>query len=224
VKNILIIGLVLFGFACNNNSTGNYITVSVSQVEQVESYTYLLVKEKKGEEYWIAVTPISAQPGDEYKYTGGLVMEDFFSAQLNRTFDRIIFLDEIQSLTGSMADNIKEITPGSAVIEEKSNVQIERTEGTTTIKELFMDPEAYAGKIVQLKGEVTKFNASIMERNWIHIQDGTEFEGKYDLTVTSSESFEVGSVVLIEGVLALNQDFGYGYSYEILLEKATAIR
>ncbi len=63
-----------------------------------------------------------------------------------------------------------------------------------------------------------------MELNWVHIQDGTEFEGKFDLTVTSTESFKVGSVVTLEGVLALNKDFGYGYSYEVLLEKATAIQ
>ena len=63
-----------------------------------------------------------------------------------------------------------------------------------------------------------------MERNWIHIQDGSEFDGKYDLTITSQESFEVGQVLTLEGVLAINKDFGYGYSYEILLEEATATR
>ena len=74
-----------------------------------------------------------------------------------------------------------------------------------------------------MKGEVTKFNPSIMDRNWIHLQDGTEFEGQFDLTATSLESFKVGSIVTLEGILALNQDFGYGYMYELLLEKATAV-
>ena len=63
-----------------------------------------------------------------------------------------------------------------------------------------------------------------MERNWVHLQDGTELEGKYDLTVTSKESFQVGQVLTIEGILAVNRDFGYGYSYEILLEKATIVK
>ena len=75
-----------------------------------------------------------------------------------------------------------------------------------------------------MSGEVAKYNPAIMERNWIHIQDGTEFEGKYDLTATSSESFEVGQVVSLQGVVALNRDFGYGYAYEVLLENATAVR
>jgi len=63
-----------------------------------------------------------------------------------------------------------------------------------------------------------------MERNWVHLQDGTEFDGKYDLTVTSLELFEVGQVITVEGILALNRDFGYGYEYELLLEKATQIK
>jgi len=55
----------------------------------------------------------------------------------------------------------------------------------------------------------------------VHI--GTEFEGKYDLTVTSLERFVVGQVLTLEGILALNRDFGYGYSYEVLLEEATLV-
>jgi hypothetical protein len=74
-----------------------------------------------------------------------------------------------------------------------------------------------------VKGEITRFNAAIMERNWIHIQDGTEFEGQFDLAATSTETFEVGSTVVLEGVLAADLDFGYGYTYEILLENATAV-
>jgi len=62
-----------------------------------------------------------------------------------------------------------------------------------------------------------------MKLNWAHIQDGTEYSGKFDLTLTSQESFEVGAIVTVEGVLALNKDFGYGYSYELLMEKAKAV-
>jgi hypothetical protein len=35
---------------------------------------------------------------------------------------------------------------------------------------------------------------------------------------------EVGQVVTLQGVVALNRDFGYGYAYEVLLENATAVR
>jgi hypothetical protein len=103
-------------------------------------------------------------------------------------------------------------------------VHVEKVEGAVTIAEIFADPGAYEGKSIRVKGEVTKYNPAIMERNWVHLQDGTEFDGKFDLTATSNESFEVGTVVILEGILALNLDFGYGYSYEILLESATAVQ
>ena len=67
---------------------------------------------------------------------------------------------------------------------------------------------------------VTKFNAEIMERNWIHLQDGTEHKGNFDLTVTSDNRVNVGDTICIEGKIALDKDFGYGYFYEIIMEEA----
>ena len=107
---------------------------------------------------------------------------------------------------------------------EKREVDIQPASGGITIAELFANKESYAGKTVRIKGEVTKFNGSIMDRNWVHIQDGTEYEGKFDLTATTDVEIPVGEVVTLEGVVAINQDFGYGYAYEILLEKAVLIR
>jgi hypothetical protein len=113
---------------------------------------------------------------------------------------------------------------GGRVAVDKSDVKVAVVEGTITIAELFSNPAAYEGKSVRITGEVTKFNAAIMDRNWVHLQDGTEHDGKYDLTATSAESFQAGSTITIEGVLTLNKDFGYGYSYELLLEEAKLVQ
>ncbi|MBW2290211.1 MAG: nucleotide-binding protein, partial [Deltaproteobacteria bacterium] len=69
---------------------------------------------------------------------------------------------------------------------------------------------------------VVKFNTGIMGRNWIHIQDGSGSEGSNDLTVTTEDTVQVGDLVVIRGTLKMNQDFGSGYSYEILVENAKA--
>ncbi len=223
MRNLIVIVLVFLISSCANKSADDYITVNVKQVEQVGSYTYMLVK-AKGPEYWIAVSTMNAKPGDTYRYKGGLIMENFYSAQLDRTFKEVIFLDEILSDSPSLDNIMKDITPGSSVKSEKASVNIESAEGITSIAELYANSGSYNGKVVRVKGEVTKYNGAIMDRNWIHIQDGSEHDGKFDLTVTSIEEFEVGSVVVIEGTLSINQDFGYGYSYEILLEEAAAVR
>jgi hypothetical protein len=221
LRNVLISGMILMLAACGSQSESEFTKVAVKDVEQVASYTYLLVK-AKGPEYWIVVPSMEAQVGDKFKYQGGMLMEDFYSKDLDRTFEKVVFLEALFSEETTTA-HVEELTPGSQTVIEKSTVSIDKVEGTVLIGDLFSDPSAYQGKVIQVRGEVTKFNPAIMNRNWAHIQDGTEFEGKFDLTFTSDESYEVGSVVTVEGVVALNLDFGYGYSYEILLEKTTAL-
>jgi hypothetical protein len=113
---------------------------------------------------------------------------------------------------------------GSKIKVEKLKTSVEAMEGSVSIGDIYADPAKFEGKTIIVSGEVAKYNPAIMNLNWIHVQDGTEFEGKYDLTVTSTEAFEVGQVVSIQGVVVLNRDFGAGYSYEVLLENATAVR
>lgn len=223
-KKLLFAGLVLLATGCNSNNTGSGLTtVKVLEVEQVANYTYLLVK-AKGPEYWIAVPTMVVQPGETYQYQGGMLMEDFESKELGRTFDKVVFLEALFSESAGAHPKAQEVTPGSQVSAEKSDVKVEAVEGTVSIGDLFSSPASYEGKAIRIRGEVTKFNAAIMDRNWVHIQDGTESNGKFDLTATSAESFTVGSVVTVEGVVILNQDFGYGYSYEILLENTKQVK
>lgn len=220
---ILLIGAMVLATACSSPSGEGSVTVKVKAVEQVSNYTYLLVK-GKGPEYWIAVSSTDIEVGEKITYQGGGLMENFYSEELDRTFDKVIFLDGFQEgevQTPSMGQ-MHGTTQGS-VKTGKLDTQIEHEAGVVSISELYADPSSFEGKKILVKGEVAKFNAQIMDRNWIHLQDGTEYEGKYDLTVTSQQGFSVGDIVTLEGILALNRDFGYGYSYELLMEEATLV-
>jgi len=106
----------------------------------------------------------------------------------------------------------------------KEELTIEPVQGAITIAELYKNKKDYSGKIVKIKGKVTKVNPSIMGKNWIHLQDGTEFEGQFDLTATSDVIPETGSIVIMEGNVALDKDFGYGYAYPLLIEGAKIIQ
>jgi hypothetical protein len=106
----------------------------------------------------------------------------------------------------------------------KMDIKIEPAEGCITVGDLFSKKKDYSGKTVKIKGKVTKVNPAIMGKNWIHIQDGTGFEEQYDLTVTSEVIPEVGSIVIIEGKIALDKDFGYGYAYPIIMEEGKVIQ
>lgn len=106
----------------------------------------------------------------------------------------------------------------------KEDLTIEKAEGGITIAELFENKKDLSGKTVKVKGKVTKVNPEIMGKNWIHLQDGTIYEGEFDLTVTSDVIPEAGSIVTIEGKVALDKDFGYGYTYPIMLEEAKIVQ
>jgi len=212
--------LLVIAGGCGNPSGDGAVTVKVKAIEQVANYTYLLVK-GKGPEYWIAVSSTEIQVGESITYQGGMLMENFHSKELDRTFEKVLFLDGLEGSQSSPMGGMGGTTQGSDTKTDRLETRIEAEEGTVSIAELYANPSAYEGKTIRVKGEVAKFNPNIMERNWIHLQDGTDFEGKYDLTVTSQEGFAVGQVLTVEGILALNRDFGYGYNYEILLEKAT---
>jgi hypothetical protein len=59
-----------------------------------------------------------------------------------------------------------------------------------------------------------------MGKNWVHLQDGSGSEGTNDLTVTTDAMVKVGDLVLVNGMVAIDRDFGHGYSYTVILEDA----
>jgi hypothetical protein len=110
------------------------------------------------------------------------------------------------------------------VTTEKISDTVTPCDGCIKISDLFSDIKSYKEKEIKVTGKVVKFNEAIMGKNWVHIQDGTEFEGKYDLTVTTSEMVNVGDIVTIKGTIALDRDFGYGYKYDLLLEGGVLLK
>jgi hypothetical protein len=106
----------------------------------------------------------------------------------------------------------------------KADIRVEPCEDCITIARLVAEKKSLSGKKIKVKGVVTKVNEAIMEKNWIHIQDGTETDGIFDLTVTSSQVATVGETVTFEGTITLEKDFGYGYFYNILMEEGELIK
>ena len=109
------------------------------------------------------------------------------------------------------------------VTTEKMNVTVEPCAGCITIAKLLENKKTYSGKVIKVKGKVTKYNPSIMGKNWVHIQDGSEFQGGFDLIITTDALVAVGETVTFEGKIALDKDFGYGYLYSILMEEAKVV-
>jgi hypothetical protein len=111
----------------------------------------------------------------------------------------------------------KQATPARVTI-EKIDVKVEPCKDCIKISDLLENKKSYSGKTIKITGQVTKFNPEIMGKNWIHIQDGSEFQGGFDLTITTDQKVSVGDIITFEGKISLDKDFGYGYFYNVLLE------
>jgi hypothetical protein len=94
-----------------------------------------------------------------------------------------------------------------------------------TIADVYQDKAALAGQPVTIHGKVVKVNNSIMNRNWLHLQDGSgdAAAGTNDIAVTSDATAAMGDEITITGTVAVDLDFGAGYKYPLLIEKATIV-
>ncbi len=90
-----------------------------------------------------------------------------------------------------------------------------------SVAELYLEREQLKGQQVQLQGKVVKVNNGILNRNFIHLQDGTGEKGSNDVTVTSQDTAQVGDQVRVVGTVTLDLDFGSGYTYPLIVEKAS---
>ncbi|PKL82240.1 MAG: hypothetical protein CVV24_11130 [Ignavibacteriae bacterium HGW-Ignavibacteriae-3] len=188
------------------------------EVLQVNSYTYIRVKDGD-KEYWVAGPAMDVKKGETLYFVKSMEMKNFESKELKRTFESLFFVDNISKIPPADAQDGLTATPQKPTL-EKANVSVEPAAGGITISQLFSNLNSYANKTVLLKGKVVKINNGIMGKNWAHIQDGTSSGGDFDLTVTTNDALSVGDVLTFEGKISLNKDFGYGYSYKVLMEDA----
>jgi hypothetical protein len=181
------------------------LTGSVVETMDSGGYTYVLV-DTGDQTAWAAGPQISVTPGDEVTFDTSMPMADYHSDTLDRTFETIYFTGAIERAAPEETD---------AVVEP-----IAPAEGGVTVEEIFTRRADLVGEEVVLRGEVVKFNAQILGKNWLHLRDGTGAEGTNDVTITTSATVAVGDTVLVRGVLAADRDFGYGYVYDLIVEDA----
>lgn len=193
-----------------------YHPVTILEVLPGGGYVYVKALEK-GDTVWMAMSPAQLTVGKTYYYTEVMEMTNFPSKELDRTFDKIYFLD-------GLLNEAREPLPGETHtqtnVAANELIQIEAEEGVTPIGDLYKNRADLAGQTVTVQGQVTKVNNGIMDRNWVHIQDGTRDGQDFDLTITTQANVEVGDIVRFTGTVAVDKDFTLGYKYKLLVEDA----
>ena len=192
------------------------VTGKVLEAMDASGYTYLNVETAAGTK-WVAVNQTPVEVGEEVTYIDGMVMQNFSSKALDRTFPEIVFSGGLvgkggtppamppkqgtgegsfsQALTsesGMAAPPGEGMAPGSQkAVVPFAEIKVEKAPGENsyTVGEIFSKAAELNGKTVVVRGKVMKVSPNIMGRTWIHLQDGTGSpdEGTHDLVVTTSE-------------------------------------
>ena len=150
-------------------------------------------------------------------------MKKFESKDLKRTFDSVLFVEGIIDPNAPVATE-KAVDPKTIINSTQLSKGITLAKGAISLHDLFSGRDKLEGKTVILTGKVIKFMPEIMNKNWIHLQDGTSYNGFNDLTITSLEKVKVDEIVTLKGKVVLNKDLGSGYKYDILIEDAVVVK
>ncbi len=213
---------------------GGVQTVSGVVVETMNAatYTYVRVKTSTGD-IWAASLQFPVAVGDNVVVPLETPMQNFKSSSLNREFSLIYFSSKI-TREGEPAPSSAQLmaahgaAASAAPAETDTSVvePIAPPDGGKTIAAVWAGRTALAGKPVTVRGKVVKYNGGILGTNWLHIQDGSGSakDGTHDLTITTDVSARLGEIVTCTGTVSIDRDFGSGYAYKVMLEKASIVR
>jgi len=206
----------------NKIENTNSHQVTVKEILNANAYTYLLVTEGT-KDHWIAIPKTDIKVGKAYSYEGGVEMKKFESKDLKRTFDSVIFVEGITDPNPPAVVKTDTISK-KIVTSTQLSKGITLAKGAITLYDLFTTKDKLAGKTVILTGKVVKFMPEIMNKNWIHLQDETSYNGFNDITITSLAKVKVDEIVTLKGKVVLNKDLGSGYKYDVLIEDAVLVK
>lgn len=251
ILSFFLLFIITSMFSTDNGAFAQDTSGVVIESMNSVGYTYLLIDSGAGKT-WVAIPESTVAKGEKITYKPGMVMKNFSSNTLNRTFDSIIFSPGLTGETdapshGKTADD----SFAAAVKSESSKVaapapamepsggslgavtpfqEITVTKSSAangySVEEIFTQAKKLNGQKISLRGVVTKVSANIMGRNWVHLQDGTgnPMQNTHDIVATTSEQPELNSEITVEGIMAAEKNFGAGYEYAAIIEQAIVIK
>lgn len=214
-------------------SVSGVLTGEVLEVKDVEAYTYLRLRTKDGET-WAAVGKAPVKKGAQVSIENPMVMENFESQTLKTTFKTIVFGTLAGTAAGTpgstlpMMSMMPVTTAATAKPVDQGPIKVAKATGANayTVAEVVAQAKTLKDKPAKISGKVVKYNAGIMGKNWIHLQDGSGNAAaeSNDILVTSTAEAQIGQVITVQGVVRTDKDFTAGYSYKVMLEDATLVK
>ncbi len=179
-------------------------------------YTYVQIETDKGP-VWAAGPASAINKDDKVSFIGKVAMTDFYSKSLDRRFKTIYFVDSY-IINGEKNSN-SNIDPHKNIDKKQAAAlkPFSKADNGKNIAEILENKENLAGTKIKIRGQVSKYTAQVLGKNWIHIRDSSSNQ---DITITTDADAQINDIIVAEGKLVLNKDYGYGYIYEVLIEDA----
>lgn len=221
-----------------NSPPGAVVQGKVLEVKSADPYTYLRLKTAQGET-WAAVNKAVVKKGAEVTIQDPMVMRNFESRSLKRTFDTIVFGTLAGTPNAAAVSKPAAAAPAAAPAAadlgkihgdlgktpDAAVVKVPKAEGADarTVAEVNSERLALKDKPVTIRAKVVKVTANVMGRNWIHLRDGSgsAADRSDDILVTGKDKPNVGDVVVAKGVVRTDVKLGSGYAYDVLVEAAS---
>lgn len=162
-------------------------------------------------------------------FSSGIISREMASAPI---MDNSTFADAVQTVkqtvqAGNDLTMDQAVPAGSAkAVVALVDITVAKAVGANarTVSDIYNNAAELNGKKIMVQGQVVKFSPNIMGRNWLHLQDGSgdPAQGTHNLVVTSTSPVMPvkGDIVVVEGIMATNKDFGFGYQYIVIIEDA----
>lgn len=205
--------------AADGAATG--VAGKVVQKLDAGQYVYVELEQADSKKVWAAVTMTEVAIGDELKVVNAALMRNFHSKAHNRDFAEVWFGTLDTGKAAAAAPKTPE--PAGGAPSPATAIEPSTAANAKTVAAIFAESQALSGQKVTVRGTVVKFNGGILGKNWVHLQDGTGSADQKtnDILITTDEGASKGEVVTFEGLVALDQDFGSGYKFGVMIEKGT---
>ena len=207
----------------------------VLETFEADDRTYLRL-ERSGSERWVAVPRAQVKVGDRVTVSDASELLTFTSKTPPRTFERILF-GKLGAGPASAPAGMDRLPPGHPPIPSTQpqhppvappakigDLKVPKATGAGahTVAGVFADSAKLKDKPVVVNGVVVKINSGIMNKNWIHLEDGTGSADKKDndLVFTTNDTVKVGDKIKASGTVRKDKDFGFGYKYSTIVEDA----
>ena len=144
-------------FICTSSwlyADGDISSGIVLQVLDVDNYTYLEIEEGDVTT-WLATSSVGVSKGDRVEYKGGMEMRSFYSRQLDRTFNSILFLGGIQVIKSGNGPHDVQSDPATGINNSQAAIapllgEINPLEGGLIIANILTDKQGLEGQTVRL--------------------------------------------------------------------------